>query len=131
MKHIVVLITAVAALATATTPAIANVPNGDGLERIEGELPCVNGSGGIETSLVVVVTRGGGATGWRAEPQGQHHVLSYFAVTYHFDAGDVVDAKTWGNKTGIAALHCRQDYPAFGGFPAVTVEGTIHPLPGS
>ena len=75
---------------------------------------------------------GGGATGWRVD-QGQHHVLSYFSITYHFDSGDVVDAKTWGNKTGIAALPCPPRYypglPEFG-IPAVTIEGTIHPLPG-
>jgi len=130
MKHLVVALAALAAIVFAAAPATANVPNGNGLERIDGALPCVNESGGVETSLVVVVTRGGGATGWRAEPQGQHHVLSYFAITYHFETGDVTDAKTWGNKTGIAPLHCRQDYPAFGEFPAVTIEGTIHPLPG-
>jgi hypothetical protein len=42
--------------------------------------------------------------------KGQHHVRSYFAITYRFDSGDVTDAEAWGNKTGVAALHCRQDY---------------------
>lgn len=129
MKHFVTVLTTLAAVVVAiVAPATANVPNGNGLEHVIGELVC-----GPDTTFDVLVTRGGGATGWRVD-QGQHHVLSYFSITYHFDFGDVIDAKTWGNKTGIAALRCPpRDYPGVPelGIPAVTIEGTIHPLPGT
>ena len=127
MMRLTLVLAALAAAMVAVTPAIADVPNGNGLEHVIGELTC-----GGETTFDVLVTPGGGATGWRVD-QGQHHVLSYFSITYHFDSGDVVDAKTWGNKTGIAALPCPPRYypglPEFG-IPAVTIAGTIHPLPG-
>jgi len=131
MKHLVVALAVLMAIVVGAAPATANVPSGNGLERIAGEILCVDESGAAETTLLIVGVRGAGATGWRAEPQGQHHVLSYFAITYHFDSGDVTDAKTWGNKTGLAPLRCHQEYPAFGAFPAVTIDGTIHPLPGN
>lgn len=118
--------TAIAVL-TGAGAATANVPNGKGLEHVIGELVC-----GSDTTFDVLVTRGAGATGWRVD-QGQHHVLSFFSITYHFDTGDVVDAKRWGNKTGIAPLACPpRYYPGIPelGIPAVTIEGVIHPLPG-
>ena len=126
MKHLFALLAALATIVVAA-PATANVPNGKGLEHVVGELVC-----GSETTFHVLVTRGGGATGWRVD-QGQHHVLSYFSITYHFESGDVIDAKRWGNKTGIAPLVCPpQSFPGIPELqiPAVTIESVIHPLPG-
>ena len=126
MRRLLGALAAMSALAIAASPATANVPNGNGLEHVLGELVC-----GSDTTFDVLVTRGGGATGWRVD-QGQHHVLSFFSITYHLDSGDVTDAKTWGKKTGIAPLRCPPTYypgvPEFG-IPAVTIEGVIHPLP--
>jgi hypothetical protein len=119
--------TALATLAGAGA-AGANVPNGGGLEHVIGALVC-----GSDTTVDVIVTRGGGATGWRVD-QDQHHVLSYFSITYHYESGDVVDAKRWGNKSGISPLVCPPLYfPGFPelGIPPVTIEGVIHPLPGT
>jgi opacity protein-like surface antigen len=127
MKHLLATLAALAAIVGTAPATAADVPNGRGLEHVLGELVC-----GPDTTFDVLVTPGGGATGWRVD-QGQHHVLSYFSITYHFDSGDVTEAKTWGNKSGIAPLMCEpQFYPGIPelGIPAVTIEGTIHPLPG-
>ena len=128
MKRFIMVVGVALAAVVAVGPASAKVPSGNGLEHVIGELVCGN-----ETTFDVLVTPGGGATGWRVD-QGQHHVLSFFSITYHLESGDAVDAKSWGNKTGIASLRCPPRYfpgiPEFG-VPAVTIEGIIHPLPGA
>ena len=125
-RFVLVFAVSLAAVITAA-PATANVPNGKGLEFLQQFVPL--DCDGNET-FAVKVTRGGGATGWRVD-QNQHHVLSYFSITVYYPApiGTVTDAKTWGEKNGIDSLDCSQDIPAFGGFPAIHIEGTIHPLP--
>jgi hypothetical protein len=129
MKRLVLALATVLATLVAVSPTSANVPGGKGLEILEGlpvDLTC---DGQLTTR--VVVTRGGGATGWRATPQNQHHVLSWFSITEFNADGSVawVDEKRWGKKTGIAPLRCVQDFRAFG-IPTL-IEGTIHPLPGA
>ncbi len=128
MKRLSVALAAALATLVAVAPTSANVPNGNGLEIIEGmpvDLTCDG-----EVTTRVLVTRGGGATGWRAEPQSQHHVLSWFSITTFSTTGAIlsVDEKYWGKKKGIASLQCVQDLRTVG-IP-VLVQGTIHPLPG-
>ena len=129
MKRFILAFAVSLAAVIAAAPATANVPNGKGLEVLEQFVPL--DCDGHET-FTVKVTRGAGATGWRVD-QNQHHVLSYFSITVYYPApiGTVNDAKTWGQKSGIDSLDCSQDIPAFGDFPAVHIEGTIHPLPGN
>jgi hypothetical protein len=129
MKRFVLMLGIALAAVVAVAPATANVPNGSGLDILEGfpvDLTC---DGQVTTR--VVVTRGGGATGWRAVPQDQHHVLSWFSVTMFNADGSVasVDEKYWGKKLGIDSLSCEQDLRVVG-IP-VLIQGTIHPLPGS
>jgi hypothetical protein len=128
MKRFISTAVLLTAAVVAAAPATGNVPNGKGLEILEGapvDLVC---DGQVTTK--VVVTPGGGATGWRAAPQNQHHVLSWFSITTYNADGSVafVDEKYWGNKTGIAPLRCEQDLRDVG-IP-ILVQGTIHPLPG-
>jgi len=129
MKRFILAFAVSLAAVIAAAPATANVPNGKGLEVLEQFVPldCER-----HETFTVKVTRGAGATGWRVD-QNQHHVLSYFSITFYYPApiGTVNDAKTWGKKSGIDSLDCSQDIPAFGDFPAVHIEGTIHPLPGN
>ena len=135
MKRFIFALAVAVSAVVAAAPATANVPSGNGLVLLEQFIPlvCV-GNDGEEATFAVFVTRGGGATGWRVD-QNQHHVLSYFSLTLHLPTGDVTDAKTWGNKSGIAAMQCSQDIPALEiegvVYPAVSIRGTIHPLPGA
>jgi hypothetical protein len=92
MRRRISLVVAPAALTVAATAAHAGVPKGNGLEHVVGKLVC-----GSDTTFDVLVTRGNGATGWRVD-QGQHHVLSFFSITYHLDSGDVTDAKSWARR---------------------------------
>lgn len=128
MKGLCVALAAALAALVAAVPTSANVPNGNGLDVIENAPVDLTCDGQVTTR--VLVTRGGGATGWRATPQDQHHVLSWFSITMFNPDGSVafVDEKYWGNKTGIAPLQCVQDLRSVG-IP-VLVRGTIHPLPG-
>jgi hypothetical protein len=120
---------AVVAAAVMAAPALAKVPNGNGLELLESPIPlvCVDSGGGEHTTTNVLVTPGNGATGWRVDVDGeaanQHHVLSYFAITVN---GQRIVEKTWGVKQGLASLDCSQWIPEIG----TTIEGTIYPLPG-
>jgi len=135
MKRLILGIAVAATAAIAAAPAPANVPSGNGLVLLEQFIPlvCIGDSGAPAPTFEVYVTRGGGATGWRVD-QNQHHVLSYFAITYHLPTGDVTEAKTWGAKNGIASMRCSQDVPALEidgvQYPAVSIRGVIHPLPG-
>jgi len=105
-------------------PATANVPKGAGLELLEAPIPLT--CTGNQQTFGVVVTPGGGATGWRVDVNGQqvnqHHVLSYFSITA---GGTTVFEKTWGVKNGQIALDCSQT------ILDTVIVGTIHPLPGN
>ena len=125
MRRLTFGLAALAAAMVAVTPAIAAVPNGNGLEHVIGELTC-----GGETTPTFWSRR-------EAEQRAGASIRGSTRALVLLDhlplrLGDVVDAKTWGNKTGIAALPCPPRYypglPEFG-IPAVTIEGTIHPLP--
>jgi hypothetical protein len=124
MKRIILAIGLALGTVTAATPATAHVPNGKGLDVLESPIPLV--CTGDQATTKVVVTPGGGATGWRVDVNGQtvdqHHVLSSFSITVD---GTTVYAKTWGVKRGLASLDCSQTI--FG----TVIEATIHPLPGS
>jgi hypothetical protein len=126
MKSCILVIAVASGLFVAT--ASAGVPNGNGLERLEAPIPlvCTADDGTSEATYTVALVRGAGATGWRVD-QNQHHVLSFFSITTYLASGPVTESKTWGNHNGLAALHCSQFVPSFGEFPAVLIEGTIHP----
>jgi len=124
MRRIVMAIGLALGAVTAAAPATAQVPNGNGLDLLESPIPLV--CTGEQATTKVVVTPGGGATGWRVDVNGrtvdQHHVLSSFSITVE---GTTVYAKTWGVKRGLASLECSQT------ILGTVVEATIHPLPGS
>lgn len=124
MRRIIMAIGLGLGAVTAAAPATAQVPNGNGLDLLESPIPLV--CTGDQATTKVIVTPGGGATGWRVDVNGQtvdqHHVLSSFSITVE---GTTVYAKTWGVKRGLASLECSQT------ILGTVIEGTIHPLPGS
>jgi hypothetical protein len=88
-----------AAVALPASPAIADAPPGKGLETFTVE--CAEGT------ITVVGTPGDSASRWIDD---QHMVL--LSLTFE-GGGVIIDAKTWGQKTGLAAnpVTCTVTFP--------------------
>jgi hypothetical protein len=79
--------------------ALANVPSGKGLAE-----PFPVQCEGLGT-VMVVTTRGGGATAWTLD--GDHVVLQ--AITVSAPDGNVLFSKSFGTKDGLTTFACAVD----------------------
>jgi hypothetical protein len=94
------LLAAVLAIGLLTvTPAMANVPSGKGLAE-----PFPVQCEGLGT-VMVVTTRGGGATAWTLD--GDHVVLQ--AITVSAPDGTVLFSKSFGTKAALTTFPCELD----------------------
>jgi hypothetical protein len=90
---------AIGLLTVTPSMALAKVPSGKGLAE-----PFPVQCEGLGT-VMVVTTRGGGATAWTLD--GDHVVLQ--SITASAPAGTVLFSKTFGRKAGLTTFACELD----------------------
>ena len=99
MRRMLLAVLAIGLLTVTPSMALANVPSGKGLA---GPIPVqCEGFG----TVMVVTTRGGGATAWTLD--GDHIVLQ--AITVSAPDGTVLFSKSFGTKAGLTTFVCEAD----------------------
>lgn len=99
MRRMLLAILAIGLLTVTPSMALANVPSGKGLAE-----PFPVQCEGFGT-VMVVTTRGGGATAWTLD--GDHIVLQAIAVSA--PDGTVLFSKSFGTKAGLTTFACQVD----------------------
>ena len=99
MRRMLLAVLAIGLLTVTPSMALANVPSGKGLAE-----PFPVQCEGFGT-VMVVTTRGGGATAWTLD--GDHIVLQ--AITVSAPDGTVLFSKSFGTKAGLTTFACQVD----------------------
>ena len=99
MRRMLLAVLAIGLLTVTPSMALANVPSGKGLAE-----PFPVQCEGFGT-VMVVTTRGGGATAWTLD--GDHIVLQ--AITVSAPDGTVLFSKSFGTKAGLTTFACQAD----------------------
>lgn len=112
------LLTGLCAVAWTATPALADAPPGNGLDRLP--FTC-NGE-------EVIVTVSHGASNW---VDGEHNLLASLTITFTPTGGEprVVYDKTWGNRKGLGdeQVECSTGLARVNG--ALTIDGASVAVP--